>query len=337
MTFQETLIKLVNGERLTKQESVEAFRQIMEGKISPSIVAGFLVALRMTGETLEVVEGAARIMREKCVKVKARGIVADTCGTGGDNSGTFNISTASAIVACACGVRVAKHGNRAVSSKSGSADVLEKIGMNIEIPKEKAEEMLEKVGFTFLFAPLYHPAMKNVAQIRKELGFRTIFNILGPLCNPAGANVQILGVGNRRLLEIIPDVLMNFSVGRAWVFCGEDGIDEISVTGKTLIVEIKGKEKKEFCVEPEQFGFKRASLKDIEGGDPETNAEILKSIVSGKEKGPKRDAVLLNTAALLYLAGCCDNIQQGIRKAMEVIDSGDCEKHLKKIIEISKI
>ncbi|MCX7704979.1 MAG: anthranilate phosphoribosyltransferase, partial [bacterium] len=183
MIVQEALKKIVSGEKLTRHQSAECFREIMEGHVSDVVVSAFLTALRITGETREIVEGAVEIMREKCLKVKTHGIVADTCGTGGDNTGTFNISTAAAIVASACGVRVAKHGNRAVSSKSGSADVLEKIGMKIEIEPEKAERMLEEIGFTFLFAPLYHPAMKNVAPVRKEIGFRTIFNILGPLCN----------------------------------------------------------------------------------------------------------------------------------------------------------
>lgn len=335
MKIQEYLKKLVSGERLTREEAKESFYQIMEGNVSPAIVAGFLTALRITGETAEVVGAAVEVMREKCVKVKASGIIADSCGTGGDSTGTFNISTAAAIIASACGLQVAKHGNRAVSSKSGSADVLEKIGMKIEIPPEKAEEMLEKTNFTFLFAPMYHPAMKNVASIRKELGFRTIFNILGPLCNPAGANVQILGVGNRPLIDIVPDVLLSFNVKRAWVFYGEDGTDEISVTGKTFVVEISGKTKKSFFVEPENFGIKRAGIKDIEGGSPEENARILLSIVSGKDKGPKRDAVLLNTAALLYLAGICQDINTGLKKAKEVIESGYCKNHLEKIIEMS--
>ncbi len=335
MKIQESLKKLVAGAQLTRQESAETFCEIMEGSASPVLMAGFLSALRMAGETSQVIEGAVEIMREKCLKVKTRGIVADTCGTGGDSTGTFNISTASAIVASACGVRVAKHGNRAVSSKSGSADILEKMGMKIEIAPEKAEKMLDNVGFTFLFAPLYHPAMKNVAPVRKELGFRTIFNILGPLCNPAGANVQILGVGNKILLDIVPDVLISFGVKRAWVFYGDDGTDEISVTGKTSVVEISGKNKNRFFVEPEQFGLKRATLKDIEGGSPEENACILRAIVTGKEQGPKRDAVILNTAVLLFLAGNCESIESGLKKAMEVINSGSCDAHLQRIIEVS--
>ncbi|MCM8817770.1 MAG: anthranilate phosphoribosyltransferase [Candidatus Omnitrophica bacterium] len=335
MSVQEALKKIIAGEKLTREQSAECFRQIMEGNVSSVAVSAFLTALRITGETKEIVEGAVEVMREKCVKVKTQGIVADTCGTGGDSTGTFNISTAAAIVGSACGIKVAKHGNRAVSSKSGSADVLEKIGMNIEIMPEKAEKMLEEVNFTFLFAPLYHPAMKNVAPVRKELGFRTIFNILGPLCNPAGANVQIIGVGNSALLEIVPDVLCSFSVKKAWVFYGEDGTDEISVTGKTCVIEISGEKKESFYIEPEQFGLKRATLKEIEGGTPEENGEILRQVISGKERGPKRDAVLINTAALLYLAGNCNDIEQGIKTAREVIDSGYCKKHLEKIIEIS--
>ena len=335
MKVQNALKNLVAGKDLTRNESVEVFREIMEGKCSPVMSAGFLTALRIKGETREIIEGAVEIMREKCLKVNVDGMVADTCGTGGDGAGTFNISTASAIVASACGVKVAKHGNRAVSSKCGSADILEKIGMKIEILPEKAEKMLAKLGFAFLFAPLYHPAMKNVASVRRELGFRTIFNILGPLCNPAGASVQILGVGNEKLMNIVPDVLINFGVKRAWVFYGEDGTDEISIAGKTYVVEVSEKNKKSFCIEPEQFGLKRAKLKDIEGGLPEENAEILLNIVSGKERGPKCDAVLLNTAALLFLSDNCANINAGLKKAREVIDSGFCKMHLERIIEMS--
>ncbi|MGC8805200.1 MAG: anthranilate phosphoribosyltransferase [Candidatus Ratteibacteria bacterium] len=335
MNVDEVLFKVVSGKHLTRIESAEIFRQIMSGNVSPIKVASFLTALRMSGETCDIVGGAADAMREKCLKVKAGGIVADTCGTGGDHTGTFNISTASAIVGSACGVKVAKHGNRAISSKCGSADVLEKLGMNIEILPEKAEMMLEKVNFTFLFAPLYHPAMKSVAAVRKELGFRTIFNILGPLCNPAGANVQILGVGNKNLLDIVPDVLSSFNVKMAWIFYGEDGTDEISITGKTIVVEI-GTTRKTFTIEPEEFGLKRATLKDLEGGTPEENAEILRQIVSGKMKGAKRNSVLLNTGALLYLAGIAGNVADGMKMAQEVIDSGYCIGHLEKIISMSK-
>ncbi len=336
MKIEEALKKIVSGGKLTRSEAAGVFNQIMEGSSSPIHTACFLTALRITGETEDVVCGAVEVMREKCLKVKTDGIVADTCGTGGDSSGTFNISTAAAIVSSACGIKVAKHGNRAVSSKSGSADVLERAGMKIEILPEKAQKMLKEVNFTFLFAPLYHPAMKNVASIRKELGFRTIFNILGPLCNPAGSNVQILGVGNKKLLDIIPDTLVHFGVKRAWVFYGEDGTDEISVTARTSVVEVDGKEKRKFFIEPEEFGLKRATLKELEGGLPEENAEILNSIISGKEKGPKRDAVILNSAALLFLAGKCKSVKDGLKIAKEVIDNGDCESHFKKIIEASQ-
>lgn len=335
MNIDEILTKAVSGQHITRVESAEVFRQIMSGNVSPVKMASFLTALRVSGETGEVVAGAVEVMREKCLKVKSTGIVADTCGTGGDHTGTFNISTASAIVGSACGVKVAKHGNRAVSSKSGSADVLEKLGMNIEIFPEKAEMMLEKVNFTFLFAPLYHPAMKNVAAVRKELGFRTIFNILGPLCNPAGASVQILGVGNKNLLDIVPDVLSGFNVKRAWIFYGEDGTDEISITGKTTVIEI-GETRKKFSIEPEEFELKKATLKELEGGSPEENAEILRLIISGKMKGAKRDSVLLNTGALLYLAGVAGSVIDGMKTAQEVIDSGYCTGHLEKIISMSK-
>lgn len=336
MKIEETLRKILGKQQITVEESADAFREIMEGKVSPVIVGSFLTALRITGETKEIVCGAVMAMREKCLKVHTEGIVADTCGTGGDYSGTFNISTAAAIVASACGVKVAKHGNRAVSSKSGSADVLENLGMNIEISPEKAEKMLKEINFTFLFAPLYHPAMRNVAGVRKELGFRTIFNILGPLCNPAGANVQILGVGSKHLLDIVPDVIASFNVKNAWIFYGEDGTDEISITGNTIVVSICSGKKERFVIHPEQFGLKKATLEDIKGGTPQENAEILKSIISGKHFGAKRDAVVFNVAGLLYLAGISKDIKHGIEKAQEAIDSGHCINQLEKIINFSK-
>ncbi len=334
MNIENAIKKLVFKKGINRRESANVFKEIMEGSASPVLISSFLTALTTYGESSEVIEGAVEVLREKCLRVNVKGIITDTCGTGGDNSGTFNISTAAAIIASACGVKVAKHGNRAVSSKSGSADVLESMGMRIEIPPNKAEKMLQTLNFTFLFAPFYHPAMKTVAAIRKELGFRTIFNLLGPLSNPAFATIQILGVGSINLLDTIPDVLKNFGVKKAWIFYGEDGLDEISITGRTIVVEISDK-KTRFILEPEQFGFRRAPLKELEGGSPKENAEILKRIISGRETGPKQDAVLLNAAALLFLAGMCKNIPEGIEKAKHLISSGACEYHLNNIIERS--
>ncbi|HON05046.1 MAG TPA: anthranilate phosphoribosyltransferase [bacterium] len=334
MKIEEAIKKLVSNQKINRIESAGAFREIMEGSASPILMSSFLTALRITGENREAIEGAVEVMREKCLRVKGMGIVVDTCGTGGDNSGTFNISTAAAIVGSACGLKVAKHGNRAVSSKSGSADVLEKLGMRIQLPPDKAERMLREINFAFLFAPFYHPAMKNIAPVRKELGFRTIFNLLGPLSNPAFSSVQIVGVGSPDLLDIIPDVLRSFGVRKAWIFYGEDGLDEISITGKTRVVEISDR-KTVFTIEPEHFGLKRAPLKELQGGSPEENAEILRNIISGKESGAKRDTVLLNAAALLFLSGMCKNIQEGIGIAENAITSGVCDRHLKNIIEVS--
>lgn len=328
--------KLLSGGKLTVHETKIAFEEIMEDKVSPILTSAFLTSLRFSGETPEEIYAAALVLREKATSVPFhRNIIADIVGTGGDYKGTFNISTASAVLSSACGICVAKHGNRSVSSHCGSADILENLGMEIKIPPEKAAQMLERFNFTFLFAPLYHPAMKQIAGIRKELGFKTIFNILGPLCNPAKSNVMILGVSDNTLFEIIPEILLRLGIKKAWVCFGEDGIDEITLTDRTYIAEVTDKIDR-FQIKPEDFGMKRCTLKEITGTTPSENAEILKKIFLGREKGPKKDIILLNTASLLYIAGRVSNIKEGIELAENTIKSGLAISNLEKIIAFSK-
>lgn len=332
---QKLIKNLLNNQKLTLKEIEDAFEKIMRGEVSPLLTAGFLTSLRFSGETPDVILGAASVLRKHAVKVHIdREILADTCGTGGDNAGTFNISTAAALLAASAGVCVAKHGNRSVSSHCGSADILEKAGMKIEIGPEKAKKMLEELNFAFLFAPLYHPAMKQVAEVRKTLSFRTIFNIIGPLCNPAGANVQLLGVSSIDLLETIPEVLLRLGIKKAWVCHGEDGLDEITLTDKTRIAEVTTTIKR-FEIAPEDFNFKRTNVKGLTCATAEENVLTLKNIFTGKEKGPKRDVVLLNTGAMLYLTGKTGTIKEGIELSRHLIETDHADSFFKKIIDSS--
>lgn len=304
--------KLLENQVLTENESYSVFKKIMESKVSPVQIAAFLSLLKMKGEQPSEISGAVKLLREKALKIKIKKkLICDTCGTGGDHSGTFNISTCSAVIAFACGLTVAKHGNRSITSKCGSADVLEAIGYPIELSPEKSKELLETYGFAFLFAPIYHKAMKNVSSVRKELPFRTIFNIIGPLCNPAESNVQIMGVCNYNLLKIIPYVFRRFGI-KGYVFYSDDGLDEISLTGKTYIVEVFRNKTEEFEIYPQEFGLKKCKIEELKGGTVKENAEILKKILKNEEKGPKRDIVILNTAFLLKAAGKVKTIKEGI-------------------------
>ncbi|MCM8772011.1 MAG: anthranilate phosphoribosyltransferase [Candidatus Omnitrophica bacterium] len=324
--------KLFENKSLTEEESYNIFKKIMEGEISPIKISAFLTLLRIKKESPDEITGAVKLLREKMVKIKIKkDKICDTCGTGGDHSGTFNISTATAILSSSLGLTVAKHGNRSVTSLCGSADVLEYIGYKIDIEPEKSEKLLEKFNFAFLFAPLYHKVMKNVAEIRKELGFRTIFNIIGPLCNPAFANYQIMGVNEYTLLKIIPYVFKNLGI-KGYIFFSEDGLDEISLTGKTYIVEVN-KEIKEFEIYPEDFGLKRCKLEDIKGGNLKENAEILLNILKGKEKGPKREIVCLNSSFLLKICGVVKSVEEGIEICNEDLKKGNPYNKLNKIIE----
>ncbi len=335
MNIREAIANLTQHIDLTESESVSVMNQIMTGETTPTQVASFLTALRMKGETVEEITGAARVMREKADRVKVRSsCILDTCGTGGDQMETFNISTAAAFVAAGAGVTVAKHGNRSVSSRSGSADVLTALGVNIEVPKKKVEECLEKVGIGFLFAPLLHQAMKYAVGPRREIGIRTIFNILGPLTNPAMATHQLIGIYDGRLTEPIARVFKNLGTQRALVVHGEEGLDEISLCGPTQVSELRDGEVKSYILTPEDFGLERSSLEELRGGKPEECADILRRILHG-EKGPKRDVILLNSAAALYTSGTVESVALGIQRAQESIDSGKAQEKLDLLIQVT--
>jgi anthranilate phosphoribosyltransferase len=328
------LERLLEKRALTEQESYSVFSDIMEDRVSAVQTAAFLSLLRMKGEQPTEIAGAAKLLRDKVTRVKTheKKLVCDTCGTGGDYSGTFNISTCTAILGFSCGLTVAKHGNRSVTSRCGSADVLEAVGYKIDLEPSKSEDLLNNCGFAFLFAPLYHRAMKNVMPVRKELGFRTIFNIIGPLCNPAHSNVQIMGVNDYNLLKIIPPVFQAMGI-RGYVVHSEDGIDEISLTGRTYIAEISGSHIKEFEIYPQDFGFKKCLLSDLKGGDAGTNSRILLEIISGREKGAMRDVVVLNTAFLLKAAGTVADIKHGIKMAIDALEKQKCLARFEKMLD----
>jgi anthranilate phosphoribosyltransferase len=326
--IREALLRIVGGGHLSVKEAEGVMREIMEGRATPSQIAAYITALRMKGETVDEITGSARVMREKAVRIRSNDSrLVDTCGTGGDQMHTFNISTAAAFVVAGAGVRVAKHGNRSVSSTSGSADVLKALGVAIEIPPEKVEDCLNDIGIGFLFAPLFHGAMKHAGAPRQEIGIRTMFNILGPLTNPAGAAIQVVGVYSSDLADRLAQVLMN--LGSLHCFCvwGHDGLDEITITGKTKVCEAKEGKITCYHIEPKDFGMATASLKDIRGGTPEQNAGILRDILNG-QKGPKRDIVLLNAAPALVAAGKARTLDEGVRLAAESIDTGAAAEKL---------
>lgn len=332
--IRESINLLVQGIDLSEAEMAECMKEIMEGKTTDAQIGAFLTALRIKGETVEEITGAARIMRDKAATIKAPEGVLDTCGTGGDMSHTFNISTAAAIVVSAAGVPVAKHGNRSVSSLSGSADVLEALGVKIDLPPEKVEKCLFETGFGFLFAPFFHPAMKYAVGPRKELGLRTVFNILGPLTNPARAKRQILGVFASKLTEALALVLGNLGSEDAMVVHGEDGLDEITISNGTKVSRYKDGRLDTFYVSPEDFGLPRSDIKSIVGGDKDENARILISILKG-EKSPKRDIVLMNSSAALVVAGKAEGLKDAMLAASEAIDSGKAYARLQEIIRFS--
>jgi len=332
--IKEAIHLFVQGIDLSEAEMAECMKEIMEGKAAESQIGAFLTALRIKGETVEEITGAARIMRDKVAAMKAPEGVLDTCGTGGDMSHTFNISTATAIVVAAVGVPVAKHGNRSVSSRSGSADVLEALGVKIDLPPEKVEKCLFETGFGFLFAPLFHPAMKYAIGPRREIGIRTIFNILGPLTNPAGAKLQIMGVFADRFTEPLANVLGNLGSKDIMVVHGQDGLDEITISDGTKVSRYRKEKVETFYVTPEDFGVGRAGVDSLVGGEKEQNAAILLSILKG-ERGPKRDVVLMNSAAALVVAGKTDAFRDGMLIAADAIDSGVSLRKLQEIIKVS--
>ena len=322
MMVKEAIAKVVEKVNLTEAEAEAVMREIMEGNATPAQIAAYITALRMKGETVEEITGSARVMREKAIRIRATDpYVVDTCGTGGDQMNTFNVSTTAAFVVAGAGITVAKHGNRSVSSSCGSADVLKALGVKIDYPPEKVEECLNEVGIGFLFAPLYHGAMKHAIGPRQEIGVRTIFNILGPLTNPAGASIQVLGVYSSELADLMAQVLMNLGSLHCFSVWGHDGLDEITITTKTKICE--GKEGKIKCyhIEPKDFDLRPARIKDIIGGTPDQNARILLEILNG-QKGPKRDIVLLNAAPAIVATGKARTLQEGVKLAAEAIDTG---------------
>lgn len=330
------LAKLSEGKDLTKDEAMYTQDMILTGQATEAQIACILTALKMKGETLDEITGFAAVLRDKANTISPDvDNYVDLVGTGGDCTYSFNISTTSAFVVAASGLPVAKHGNRSISSKSGAGDVLEALGVNIAADPDVVKKCVEEVGIGFMFAPHFNPAMKYVGKVRKDLGFRTIFNILGPLSNPSRAKAMVVGVYTSKLTDVIAKAMMNIGVERAFVVSGCDNMDEITLTGGTTISEIKDGRVNTFTVTPEQFGFKRCGLDELQGGDGTVNAGITKDILSGKEKGAKRDIVLLNAGATLYVGGMADTIQAGIRLAQETIDSGKALKTLEALVNAS--
>lgn len=328
--IKEAIIKLVNNQDISYEEAYEVISEIMSGKSTSIQNTAFLTALstkNATSETIDEISGAALAMRSHALKIEHSMEVLDIVGTGGDASGSFNISTTSAIVLAAGGVKVAKHGNRAASSRCGTADCLEALGINISLSPEKCKKLLEEIGICFIFAQNYHKSMKNVAQIRSELGFRTVFNVLGPLTNPAKPSIQFLGVYDESLVEPMARVLSNLGIKRGMVVYGHDELDEISVSSDTTICEFEGDKYNKLIICPEDFGLKRYRKEEIVGGSPHDNAAILKSILEG-ERGAKRDIVLMNAGACFYTAGMTNSIAKGILLAEHIIDSGEALKKL---------
>jgi anthranilate phosphoribosyltransferase len=334
--FTSLIEKLVRHEDLTADEAAAAMQQVMDGATPPAALAGLLSALAMKGERPAEIVGFARTMRANAVKLsKPPGDVFDTCGTGGDRSGTFNISSAAALVVAASGVRVAKHGNRSVSSRCGSADVFEQLGVNVAAPPAVVERTLHSAGIAFFFAPTFHPSMKHAAPTRRELGIRTAFNLLGPLTNPAGASRQIVGVPKSELTELLARALMLLGSARAWVVHGADGIDEISTTGYTKVSECRDGAVHTFYVHPADFGFRKAAPEELKGGDAAANAAIVRRILDG-EHGAPRDVVVLNAGAALFVAGRADSVSVGVKLAGQALDSGAARTTLDRMVEHSQ-
>ncbi len=328
--------KLVEGEHLTRSEAQAVMGQIMDGNASPSQISSFITALRMKGETVEEVTGFALAMRQRVTRLPVDGNgLLDTCGTGGDGGKTFNISTAAAIVAAAGGASVAKHGNRAVSGKSGSADVLEALGVKTQLAPEHIGTCLRQTGFAFFFAPIFHPAMQHAVVPRREIRIRTVFNLLGPLTNPAYAESQIVGVYDVRLLETVPEVLANLGVRRALVVASQDGLDEVSVSAPTHVAELRDGQIHRYVIAPEQLGLNRHPLASVAGGTAEQNARIIQDVFHG-QTGGARDIVLANAGAALYVAGKVDSWQEGVVLAGQLLDTGAAWEKLQQIRHISK-
>ncbi|RKQ63788.1 anthranilate phosphoribosyltransferase [Thermovibrio guaymasensis] len=340
MEFKELLNRLVEGQDLSYDESKDLFKSVMEGELTDVQIAGILVSLRCKGETVDEISGAASVMREKATRVpiseEIRSRLVDTCGTGGDQKGTFNISTTVALVVAACGVPVAKHGNRSVTSRCGSADILESFGVRIDLTPEQVAKCIEELNFGFMFAPRFHPAMASVVRPRRELGIRTIFNVLGPLTNPAGAKRQLMGVYSEELTEKLAEVLSKLGSQRAFVVHGKDGIDEITITGSTKVTELSNGEIKSYIVNPEDFGLRRAPLSEILAGETlEENREIVRRVLTGEERGAKRDVVALNSAFALLAAGSVSSVEEGIGRAISVMEEGKPYELLCRLVKLT--
>ncbi|MDO5336905.1 MAG: anthranilate phosphoribosyltransferase [Eubacteriales bacterium] len=335
--IREAILKLAKKEDLSYSEAEAVMNEIMGGEATPVQMSAYLTALSLKGENIEEITASAAGMRAHCIKLLHDMDVLEIVGTGGDGSNSFNISTTSSLVISAAGVPVAKHGNRAASSRSGAADVLEALGVNIMLSPEKSAELLKKINICFLFAQNYHIAMKYVAPIRKELGIRTVFNILGPLSNPAGANMELMGVYDQTLVEPLAKVMSNLGVIKGMVVYGQDKLDEISMSAPTSVCEIRDGKLSSYTIAPEQFGYKRCEKGELMGGSAKENAEITRAILSGKERGAKRQAVCLNAGAALYIAEKTASIEQGVRLAETLIDSGAAREQLERFIRESNI
>jgi anthranilate phosphoribosyltransferase len=345
--ISEAVRTLVDRRDLTRIEAAAAMDAIMSGAATNAQIAAFLTALRMKGETVEELIGFAQVMRQKVARVRTRAdevaaltgtdreMLIDTCGTGGDASGSFNVSTATAFVVAGSGLKVAKHGNRSASSLCGSADVVETLGVNLDLTPTQVGRCVDEVGIGFLYAPLLHTAMKHVMAARRELGFRTVFNLLGPLTNPAGANAQVIGVAAAALTEPLARVLAELGTFRAFVVHGADGLDEISNTGESRVSEVREGVVRTFAVRPEDFGLPRASIGDLRGGDREQNAQIIRAIVDG-ERGPRRDIVLMNTAAALVAGTKARDLKEGVEVAARSIDTGAARDKLDRLVALSR-
>lgn len=332
--FKEFIAKVADGNSLSIDEAKNAFDIIMAGEATPAQIGGFLMGLRVKGETVEEISGAVLTMRSNMLSVSASPEAIDLVGTGGDNLGTYNISTCAAIVVAGCGVVVAKHGNRNLSSKSGAADVLKSLGVNVEITPDKVSDCIEKIGLGFMFAPSHHPAMRFVGPARQEMGVRTIFNLLGPLSNPAGVKKQLIGVFAEHWVEPIAHVLNELGSKRLWIVHGRDGLDEISTTGPTFVAELKDGKVETFEITPEDGGLPFSSLEDLKGGDADENAEAIKGVLEG-ERNPYRDVVLLNAAAALIIAGKSDSLAEGVNLAAKAIESGSAKNQLEKLVKVT--
>ena len=333
--IKEAIDTLVSGNSLAMEQAGEVMKEIMDGEATPAQFGAFVTALRLKGETVQEIAGMARVMREKATPVAVSGPLIDTCGTGGDASQTFNISTTAAFVVTGAGAKVAKHGNRGMSSGCGSADVLDALGVKIDLGAKEVERCLEEVGIGFMFAPIFHPAMKYATVPRREIGIRTVFNILGPLTNPAGARAQLLGVADGSLTMKMAEVLSLLGCRHALVVHGEDGLDEITLGGQTTVCELTGDAITRYSIDPEEFGFSRVSITSLSGGPPQESAVIIRRVLGG-EKGPQRDIVLINAAAALVAGDLAENLEQGVRIAAEAIDSGKALEKLEGLITLSQ-